>query len=72
MATRSGSCKENFKMMGATNQAKEEATTKQKTDFMMWTNEVNKRANLKDYLPQEPQQEEPPPSRQKTNPGNPL
>ena len=52
--------------------AKEEATTKQKMDFMVWTNEVNKRANLKDYLPQEPQQEEPSPSRQKTNPGNPL
>jgi hypothetical protein len=39
--------------------AKEEATTKQKTDFMMWTNEVNQRAGLKDYLPQEPQQEGP-------------
>lgn len=45
--------------------AKEEATTKQKTDFMIWTNEVNKRAALKDYLAPEPQQEEPAPLEQK-------
>lgn len=42
--------------------AKEEAATKQKTDFMAWTNDINKRAGLKDYLPQEPQREEPAPS----------
>ena len=45
--------------------AKEEATTKQKTDFMIWTNEVNKRAALKDYFAPEPQQEEPAPLEQK-------
>ena len=45
--------------------AKEEATTKQKTDFMIWTNDVNKRAALKDYLAPEPQQEEPAPLEQK-------
>jgi len=30
--------------------AKETVAAKQKTDFMAWTNEVNKRAALKDYL----------------------
>jgi hypothetical protein len=29
---------------------KEEIVEKQKTDFMVWTTDVNKRANLKDYL----------------------
>jgi hypothetical protein len=42
--------------------AKEEAATKQKLDFMAWTNDVNKRADLKDYLalPGTPQEELPP------------
>jgi len=42
--------------------AQEEAATKQQTDFMAWTNDINKRADLKDYLPQERQQEEPAPA----------
>jgi hypothetical protein len=42
--------------------AKEEADTKQKIAFMTWTNDVNQRAALKDYLvPAEAPQEEPPP-----------
>ena len=42
--------------------AKEEAAEKQKLAFMTWTNDVNKRADLKDYLALPgAQQEEPPP-----------
>jgi len=41
--------------------AKEEAAVKQKTNFMAWTNDVNKRAALKDYLAlSESRKEEPP------------
>lgn len=41
--------------------AKEEAAEKQKIAFMTWTNDVNKRAALKDYLAlREASQEEPP------------
>ena len=40
--------------------AKEEAVAKQKKDFMAWTNEVNQRAALKDYLALPPSQEEAP------------
>ena len=43
--------------------AMEEAAEKQKMAFMTWTNDVNKRAALKDYLalpePSEPPSEEP-------------
>ncbi|MFA5159894.1 MAG: SurA N-terminal domain-containing protein [Candidatus Omnitrophota bacterium] len=39
---------------------KEEAVTKQKLEFMAWTNDVNKRAALKDYLAPPPAQEEAP------------
>jgi hypothetical protein len=39
--------------------AKEEAAVKQKTAFMAWTNDVNKRADFTDYLPPETRQGEP-------------
>jgi hypothetical protein len=43
--------------------AKEDASTKQKMAFMAWTNDVNKRARLKDYLVlPKPQPEEPAPA----------
>ena len=38
--------------------AKEKAAEKQKIDFMAWTNDVNKRAALKDYLTPSPAPEE--------------
>ena len=43
--------------------AKEAAAEKQKVAFIAWTNDVNKRSNLKDYLalPEAPQEELPPP-----------
>jgi hypothetical protein len=40
--------------------AKEAAATKQKTAFMAWTNDLNKRATLKDYLALPSGQEETP------------
>lgn len=40
--------------------AKEDAVAKQKKDFMAWTNEVNQRAALKDYLALPSSQEETP------------
>ena len=46
--------------------AQEEAATKQKTDFMAWTNDINKRAGLEDYLPLEAPQEDLPIPEQKT------
>jgi len=47
--------------------AKEEAAEKQKMAFITWTNDVNKRADLKDYLalPEAKQEEPPPPEPQK-------
>ena len=41
--------------------AKEKASEKQKMAFMTWSNDVNKRAALKDYLviPRAPDEEEP-------------
>ncbi|MFH0985767.1 MAG: SurA N-terminal domain-containing protein [Candidatus Omnitrophota bacterium] len=43
--------------------AKEDASEKQKIAFMTWTNDVNKRAGLKDYLAlPKPQPEEPAPA----------
>jgi hypothetical protein len=40
--------------------AKEAAAEKQKTAFMMWTNDVNRRAALKDYLALPPAKDEAP------------
>lgn len=48
--------------------AGEEAATKEKTAFMAWTNDVNKRASLKDYLPAEARQDEPVPPEPKDQP----
>ncbi len=42
--------------------AKEKAATKQRMDFIMWTNDVNKRAAFKDYLALPPDREEAPES----------
>jgi len=49
--------------------AKEEAAENQKLAFMTWTNDVNKRADLKDYLALPgAKEEEPPPPEQKKQP----
>ncbi|MFA5167453.1 MAG: SurA N-terminal domain-containing protein [Candidatus Omnitrophota bacterium] len=48
--------------------AKEKAAVKQKMEFMTWTNDVNKRAALKDYLAPPPVQEETPKNIEATAP----
>jgi len=48
--------------------AKEESATKQKIDFMTWTNDINKRAALKDYRALPGAQEETPEAVEETSP----